>query len=193
MLALTGYADDPTQEVIQDCRQSIAARHLIAPDDKKAIYFQDTSEVFGKIMGLFRGISLLTWIVGLGTLLAGIVGISNIMLVLVKERTQEIGIRRALGAPPTAIISQILSESFILTFIAGVVGLTAAVGVLSVADSIYYQAVTVAQEGAEISWQISFGTGMLALFILVAGSLLAGVIPAYRALSIKAVDAIREE
>lgn len=98
-----------------------------------------------------------------------------------------------LGAPPTAIISQILSESFILTFIAGVVGLTAAVGVLSVADSIYYQAVTVAQEGAEISWQISFGTGMLALFILVAGSLLAGVIPAYRALSIKAVDAIREE
>ena len=128
-----------------------------------------------------------------GTLLAGIVGVSNIMLVLVKERTQEIGIRRALGAPPTAIISQILSESFILTFIAGVVGLTAAVGVLSVADSIYYQAVTVAQEGAEISWQISFGTGMLALFILVAGSLLAGVIPAYRALSIKAVDAIREE
>ena len=100
MLALTGYADEPTQEVIQECRQSIAARHLIAPDDKKAIYFQDTSEVFGKIMGLFRGISLLTWIVGLGTLLAGIVGISNIMLVLVRERTQEIGIRR--GFAPAA-------------------------------------------------------------------------------------------
>lgn len=114
------------------------------------------------------------------------------MLVLVKERTQEIGIRRALGAPPTAIISQILSESFILTFIAGVVGLTAAVGVLSVADSIYYQAVTVAQEGAEISWQISFGTGMLALSSS-SRQPAGGVIPAYRALSIKAVDAIREE
>ena len=122
--------------------------------------------MFDKVMSLFWGIGLLTWIVGLGTLLAGIVGVSNIMLVLVKERTQEIGIRRALGAPPTAIISQILSESFILTFIAGVVGLTAAVGVLSVADSVYYQAVTVAQEGFEVSWQISFGTGMLALFIL---------------------------
>ena len=117
----------------------------------------------------------------------------NAVLVLVKERTQEIGIRRALGAPPRAIIGQILSESFVLTFIAGVLGLTAAVGVLSAADSIYYQVVTVAQDGFEISWMISFGTGILALAILVAGSLLAGVIPATRALKIKAVDAIREE
>ena len=142
---------------------------------------------------LFWGIGLLTWIVGLGTLLAGIVGVSNIMLVLVKERTQEIGIRRALGAPPRAIISQILSESFVLTFIAGVLGLTAGVGLLSVADSIYHQAVVIAQEGTDVSWQISFQTGMLSLAILIAGSLLAGVIPASRALKIKAVDAIREE
>ena len=80
-----------------------------------------------------------------------------------------------------------------LTFIAGVLGLTAAVGVLSAADRIYYQLVTVAQEGTDISWQISFGTGLLALAILVAGSLVAGIIPATRALHIKAVDAIREE
>jgi len=152
-----------------------------------------TAEFITKINSLFRGIGLLTWIVGLGTLLAGIVGVSNIMLVLVKERTQEIGIRRAIGAPPRAIISQILSESFVLTFIAGVLGLTAAVGLLSLADSIYYQAVVVAQDGTNVSWQISFQTGMLSLAILVAGSLLAGVIPASRALKIKAVDAIREE
>jgi putative ABC transport system permease protein len=193
MLAIAGREDTPSKEVETACKSVIFAKHLISPDDEKAAWCMATAEMFDKVMSLFWGIGFLTWIVGLGTLLAGIVGVSNIMLVLVKERTQEIGIRRALGAPPTAIISQILSESFILTFIAGVVGLTAAVGVLSVADSIYYQAVTVAQEGAEISWQISFGTGMLALFILVAGSLLAGVIPAYRALSIKAVDAIREE
>lgn len=98
-----------------------------------------------------------------------------------------------MGAPPSAIIGQILSESFVLTFIAGILGLTAGVGVLSVADSIYYQAVTVAQEGMEVSWQVSFSTAVLALAILVGGSLLAGIIPATRALHIKAVDAIREE
>lgn len=80
-----------------------------------------------------------------------------------------------------------------LTFIAGVLGLTAAVGLLSVADSAYHQAVVVAQEGADVSWQVSFGTALLALAIIGAGSLLAGVIPAFRALKIKAVDAIREE
>lgn len=193
MLAVAGRDDTPSKAVEQACREAIFARHVIAPNDEKAIWTIATAEMFEKVNGLFRGIALLTWIVGLGTLLAGIVGVSNIMLVLVKERTQEIGIRRALGAPPSAIIGQILSESFVLTFIAGVMGLTAGVGVLSVVDSIYYQAVTVAQEGIEVSWQVSFGTAMLSLVILVAGSLLAGVIPALRALSIKAVDAIREE
>ncbi len=193
MLALAGRDDTPSETVERACRETVFARHLISPDDEKAVWTMAAAEMFEKVNGLFRGIALLTWIVGLGTLLAGIVGVSNIMLVLVKERTQEIGIRRALGAPPSAIIGQILSESFVLTFIAGVLGLTAGVGVLSVADSIFYQAVTVAQEGIEVSWQVSFGTAMLSLVILVAGSLLAGVIPALRALSIKAVDAIREE
>lgn len=193
MLAIAGRDDTPSKQVERACKEAIFARHIISPDDEKAAWTMATAEMFDKVMSLFRGIALLTWIVGLGTLLAGIVGVSNIMLVLVKERTQEIGVRRALGAPPRAIISQILSESFVLTFIAGVLGLTAAVGLLSVVDSVYYQAVTVAQEGFDISWQISFGTGMLSLAILVGGSLLAGVIPAGRALRIKAVDAIREE
>ncbi len=193
MLAVAGRDDTPSKLVETACREAVYARHLIAPDDEKAMWCMATAEMFEKVMSLFTGIALLTWIVGLGTLLAGIVGVSNIMLVLVKERTQEIGVRRALGAKPSVIISQILSESFVLTFIAGILGLAAAVGMLSVADSIYYQNVTVAGNGFDISWQISFGTGMLALAILVAGSLLAGIIPATRALKIKAVDAIREE
>ena len=193
MLAVAGSETTPSEQVARSVRETVYARHLIAPEDEKATWVMSTGEMFDKVMALFHGIALLTWIVGLGTLLAGIVGVSNIMLALGKERTQEIGIRRAIGAPPAAIISQILSESFVLTFIAGVLGRAAAAGVLSLADAIYYQTVTVAQEGAAVSWQVSFGTGMLALFILVAGSLLAGVIPATRALKIKAVDAIREE
>lgn len=193
MIALAGRDDTPSSQVERACKEAVFARHLIAPDDEKAVWSMAVSEMFDKIQGLFRGIALLTWIVGLGTLLAGIVGVSNIMLVTVKERTQEIGIRRAIGAPPAAILSQILSESFVLTFIAGIFGLTAAVGVLSVADSVYYQSVVVAQEGADVSWQVSFGTAAEALAIIVGGSLLAGIIPALRALKIKAVDAIREE
>lgn len=194
ILTLRGIDTDEQMEDFEKRLLSrLSAEHHFAPDDRSAIWIDNTMEMYKNMMVVFGGINLFVWIIGLGTLLAGIVGVSNIMLVLVKERTQEIGIRRALGAPPRAIIGQILSESFILTFIAGVLGLTAAVGVLSVFDSLYYQAVTVAQDGFEISWMISFGTGILALAILVAGSLLAGVIPATRALRIKAVDAIREE
>ncbi len=193
LLAVAGYDNVPSKQVEKAVRETVYARHMIAPNDEKAAWVMSTGEMFDKVNSLFHGIALLTWIVGLGTLLAGIVGVSNIMLVLVKERTQEIGIRRAIGASPRVIITQILSESFVLTFVAGVTGLAAAVGVLSLVDSIYYQMVIVAKEGADISWMISFGTGMLALTILVVGSLLAGIIPAIRALSIKAVDAIREE
>lgn len=193
MLAVSAYPDVPSEQLIKQTRQTIAGRHLISPDDKKAMFIMDTGEIFEKIMGLLRGIAALTWIVGLGTLLAGIVGISNIMLVLVRERTQEIGVRRALGASPLTILSQILSESFILTFIAGVFGLAAGVGVISGFDSWYQAAIRAGSEMPEISWQISFGLGMTALTILVISGLLAGVIPAVRALKIKPVDAIREE
>lgn len=193
MLAIAGRNDVPSKEVERQCKEALFGRHLIAPEDPRAVWVISTSEIFDKVQSLFRGIALLTWIVGLGTLLAGIVGVSNIMLVLVKERTQEIGVRRALGARPREILAQILAESFVLTFTAGVIGLAAAVGLLSLADSIYYQAMIATLKGPDISWQISFPTGMLALAILVTGSLAAGIIPASRALRIKAVDAIREE
>ena len=194
VFTIEGIETDAAMEAFEKrVVRRLSAEHHFDPTDESALWLNNNMERYKTMFTVFRGIALFVWIIGLGTLLAGIVGVSNIMLVLVKERTQEIGIRRALGAPPRAIIAQILSESFVLTFIAGVLGLSAAVGVLSVADSIYYQTVTVAQEGAEVSWMISFGTGILALAILVGGSLLAGVIPAARALNIKAVDAIREE
>ena len=192
-VSVAAYDGVPIPRVEESIKQIVNSRHTLSPDDTKAVMIWNMSEQVEMANSLFRGLKILTWIVGLGTLLAGIVGISNIMLVLVRERTQEIGIRRAIGASPLTILSQILSESFILTFIAGIFGFGAGVGVLSIADSFYARAAQMDQHLPDISWQISFGMGMLALGILVLGSLLAGIIPATRALRIKAVDAIREE
>ena len=191
MITVTGHDDVSIQELEEQCKRIIAANHIISPDDKKAISGFNLGEEFEKVNGLLRGIALLTWIVGLGTLLAGIVGVSNIMLVIVRERTQEIGVRRAIGARPWSIISQILSESFLLTFIAGILGLASGVGILSVIETLI--AAAALTEGELQPLQISFGLGITATLIIIAGSLLAGIIPAARAMKIKPVDAIRQE
>ena len=189
-LAVTGTKDVAINDLESSITDILKSRHSISPEDTKAINNFNIRDIFEMYQNLFTGINLLTWIVGLGTLLAGIVGISNIMLVVVRERTQEIGVRRALGAPPRAIIAQIISESFVLTFVAGVIGLAMGVGVLSVADSIIIAQTT---EGLPFSVQISFSAAIIAASVLIIGGLCAGIIPANRALSIKPVDAIREE
>ena len=189
MIAVTAEDGASIEKVEEQCKRIIAANHIISPDDKKAISGFNLGEEFEKLNGLLGGIGLLTWIVGLGTLLAGIVGVSNIMLVIVRERTQEIGVRRAIGARPWSIISQILSESFLLTFIAGILGLAAGVGLLSVSEKL----IAAGMDGGMQPLQITFGLGITATLIIIAGSLLAGNIPASRAMKIKAVDAIREE
>ena len=187
-VAVAANDDADINEVETNIKQLVFARHTISPDDTKAVYSQNLGEQVNKFNSLFGGIGTLTWIVGIGTLLAGLVGVSNIMLVIVRERTQEIGVRRALGARPRIIISQIMSESFVLTFVAGIFGLALAVALLSGAES-----VLTASAGRPIRPQISFGTGMLSMTVLILGSLLAGILPASRALRIKPVDAIREE
>lgn len=187
-VAVAANDDADIKEVETNIKQLVFARHTISPDDTKAVYSQNLGEQVNKFNSLFGGIGTLTWIVGIGTLLAGLVGVSNIMLVIVRERTQEIGVRRALGARPRIIISQIMSESFVLTFVAGIFGLALAVALLSGAESIL-----TASAGRPIRPQISFGTGMLSMTVLILGSLLAGILPASRALRIKPVDAIREE
>lgn len=187
-VAVATNDDADIKEVETNIKQLVFARHTISPDDTKAVYSQNLGEQVNKFNSLFGGIGTLTWIVGIGTLLAGLVGVSNIMLVIVRERTQEIGVRRALGARPRIIISQIMSESFVLTFVAGIFGLALAVALLSGAES-----VLTASAGRPIRPQISFGTGMLSMTVLILGSLLAGILPASRALRIKPVDAIREE
>jgi putative ABC transport system permease protein len=142
---------------------------------------------FSMFNNLFVGINILIWIVGLGTLIAGVVGVSNIMLVTVKERTKEIGIRRALGAKPNDIIVQIMSESLVLTLIAGIVGLVLGVGFLGLIG------MALKGSGAFMDPQIHFSIAITALMVLIVFGLLAGLIPAGRAINIKAIDAIRDE
>lgn len=163
----------------------------IAPNDRQAMFMNDNEEQFSKFENLFSGISLLTWFVGLGTLLAGVIGVSNIMLIVVKERTQEIGVRRALGAKPIDIFMQIMSEGFILTFITGVMSLGASVGLLTIAEEVLKAMPN--SSGASFSPQISFKIAMIAAGVIILSGLISGIIPTMRAIKIKAVDAIREE
>ena len=183
---MAAYDGVPIPRVEESIKQIVNSRHTLSPDDTKAVMIWNMSEQVEMANSLFRGLKILTWIVGLGTLLA--VGISNIMLVTVRERTQEIGVRRALGAKPRTIISQIMSEAFVLTFVAGVFGLALAVGLLSAAETLLSPGMPV-----PLRAQIPFSTGMLSLAVLVAGGLVAGILPANRAMQIKPVDAIREE
>ncbi|MBE9487551.1 MAG: ABC transporter permease [Bacteroidetes bacterium] len=175
-----------------NCDALLKSTKGIDPNDTGALNKFNMGKVMKKITNLTLGLMILTWIVGIGTLLAAVIGVTNIMLVAIKERTQEIGIRRALGAQPSAIIKQILTECFILTFIAGIMGLSLAVIVLSVCDTAFGEDV-LSFSNTGITFQITFWKGILCMSIVVIGSLIAGILPSNRALTIKAVDAIREE
>ncbi len=165
--------------------------HHINPKDTQAIGHFNVSKEFKKMSGLFTGINGLIWIVGVGTLLAGIIGVSNIMLIIVKERTREIGVKRALGATPLNIISQIIMESVTLTTVAGYVGLVIGVSLLSLIDSL------MVKSGANSQFflhpEVNFHVAVTALVILIVSGVFAGLIPAKRAVSIKPVEALRDE
>ena len=189
--ALVADDDTPLPDVEEDIIQLIKQRHDIAPTDKDVLRSFNLTEIFKAFMGLFFGIHILIWIVGLGTLMSGVIGVSNIMLVTVKERTREIGVRRAIGAKPKNIITQVLSESLLLTTLAGLVGLCIGVGIMAIVGMI-----TSNMPSDTMMFQdpnMSFKAAVLATIIVILSGLLAGVLPALRAIQIKAIDAIREE
>jgi putative ABC transport system permease protein len=179
----------PSDKYYRQFGDLLYQRHSIAPNDAEAMFQVDLKAQLSQMSVVGDGINLLLWFVGLGTLLAGLIGIANIMMVTVKERTQEIGVRRALGAMPSAIIRQIMCESLVLTLAAGIVGLVAGFwGVYLVSSRL------ATEEGSLFdNPHVPFIAAIAALAVLVAGGLLAGWIPAKRALKIKAIEALREE
>ncbi|GHT75942.1 ABC transporter ATP-binding protein [Bacteroidia bacterium] len=190
MLAATAKANYSVKDMEAQMKDILKASNNVAPDDTQAIWSFNMQEQFNMFNYLFIGIIILVWIVGSGTLIAGIVGVSNIMVVTVKERTKEIGIRRALGAKPLTIVSQIMSESLLLTAIAGLLGLTLGVLTLHLADIYWLQN---AENVFLSDPMVSFGTAVTSAVILLICGLVAGAIPTMRALQVKAIDAIKEE
>ena len=175
-------------EVKGKLRQIIYRQHTIAPDDKDAMIEYDAEEIFTMVDNIFKGVNILIWLIGLGTILAGAIGVSNIMMVTVKERTSEIGIRRAIGATPGMILGQNIEESVVLTAIAGLLGIVFSVFVLSLAE------LAATKDGILTThFQIGFGTAVMVLLMLTVTGVLAGLAPAARAMAIKPVDAMREK
>ena len=183
-----GYKTKDLQEKVKTL---LRERHDIAPTDEGAIMCFDFEQMFTMFDYLFLGIKILIWIVGIGTLLSGVVGVSNIMLVTIKERTREIGVRRALGAKPALIIRQVVAESLLLTILAGIVGLVIGVSIMAVVSG--FVGNTPSEDVMFLDPQIGFGAAVAATVIIVLSGLLAGVLPAMRAIQIRAIDAIREE
>ena len=190
LLAATAKPNVPASKMETKIKEILKMNNFISPTDEQAVGSNNLENQFNIFKYLFLGMAIVIWIVGSGTLIAGIIGVSNIMMVTVKERTKEIGIRRALGAKPRTIIGQIMWESLVLTSIAGILGLCMGVFCLYLADTLWLPNA----ENMFLSNPIvSFSTAITSTIILLFFGLIAGLIPAGRAMKIKAIDAIQEE
>lgn len=187
MIMMVARDGKKISDIEQKLRHLVAQHHNISPDDKYAIEVIDISENFKMVDNLFKGVSFLAGFIGLSTLLAGIIGIGNIMWVIVKERTQEIGIRRAIGAKPRDITAQILSEGMMLTTVAGLAGICFAAIALGIA-----QYLTTDNLGTP-RFQMQPGQALIIMLTFVTLGTLAGLIPARKAMNIKPVEAINDK
>jgi len=187
-MVIAGYDDADIVEVEKNVKSILKRRHGVHPDDDRAFGSFNMGEAFGRIMGFVKGIKFLTWFVGIATLIAGVIAIGSILLITVKERTNEIGIRRAIGATPKAIRSQIILESVFLTLLAGILGIIFAGGILMIINA-NTQNSDFPFTNPSVNIPIAFG----AVMVLVTLGSLIGMIPAERAVSIRPIEALREE
>ena len=188
LIAVTGRKGVVMSKITPRIRETIARAHYVDPTDEQGAMVFNTEVLFQMLDNLFRGVNFLIWLVGLGTLFAGAIGVSNIMMVTVRERTTEIGIRRAIGATPRMILSQIISESILLTLVAGMSGILFGVMILQMLE------LANTEDGILTAhFQVSFWTAIFCAIVVSSLGVLAGLAPAARAMSIKPVDAMRDE
>ena len=191
LFAVTTAPGTMGKQLEGDILELLKIRQSIHPDDDQAFWVHNQEENFRQVQNLFNGIKAFIWLVGIGTLTAGIVGVSNIMIIVVKERTKEIGIRKAMGATPNSIVGLILQESIFITAVAGYFGLFMGVVLL---ESVNY---ALEAMGADLDFftrpEVNFRAAITSLIILVVSGALAGLFPALRAAHIKPVDALKDE
>ena len=186
--AMAAYDDADVVAVEADIKAALRVKHRVHPDDERAFGSFNLGEIFNKVKGFSNGMYILSLIVGIATILAGVVGIGNILLISVRERTKELGIRRALGATPGEVRSQIIIESVFLTLIAGIIGIILGAFVLALLGYAFKDPLI---PFVNPTVPIKFILG--ALVLMVGLGTLIGLIPAQRAVSIKPIDALREE
>jgi putative ABC transport system permease protein len=182
-----GDADlEKSERIVEETRRLLAQRHRFDPKDRRAVGIQNNLVGFLKMVEVFRFIDLFVWIAGIGTVFAGVIGVGNIMLISVKERTVEIGVRKALGATPWSIVSMVLKEALFITSVSGYVGLVAGAGLVEVVNRYlpnndYFN-----------NPQVDFSAALTAVGVLIMAGVLAGLAPALRAARIQPVEAMRE-
>jgi len=172
---------------LEKAKLILAQKYKFDPADPRALFVWNSIENYQRFMDLFAGIRLFIWIIGIGTIIAGIVGVSNIMMIVVKDRTKEIGIRKSMGATPWSIVSLVLQESVLITAFAGYIGLVLGVGLLELASKSLPSTDYFANP--EVDFSIAIGATALLIF----SGAIAGFVPARKAASIKPVEALRDE
>jgi putative ABC transport system permease protein len=188
-LVVTGKSEYSIKQIESDTKLLLRNMNNIHPKDQRAFGSFNLGKEFEKLTGFLTGMQFLTWFVGIATLIAGVFAIGNILLITVKERTKEIGVRRALGATPFEIKRQIVTEAVFLTMISGLLGIITGGWILIAIDSIFGQGVDATLVNASVSISVVF----LALTILVILGTLIGLIPAFKATSVRPIQALREE
>ncbi|WP_340200372.1 ABC transporter permease [Ascidiimonas sp. W6] len=187
--SIAAYADVDVLKVEEDVKAVLKKIHNVSPKDERAFGSFNLGEIFGRIMGFSKGMTFLSLIVGIATILAGVIGIGNILLISVKERTKELGVRRALGATPGEVRGQIILESVFLTVVAGILGITMGGLLLSGLDAAFSDKGDFPYTNPTVPIPLIIG----AVVIMIGLGTLIGLIPAQRAVSIKPIDALREE
>jgi len=188
-LTITGKPDYNIKQIENDAKLLLRNMNKVHPNDNRAFGSFNLGERFEQLTGFLTGMQFLTWFVGIATLIAGVFAIGNILLITVKERTKEIGIRRALGATPFEIKRQIVLEAVFLTIIAGIFGIISGGWILIAMNNLFGQG----PESTLVNPSVSIFIVFISLIILVIFGTLIGLIPAGRATSIKPIEALREE